>query len=112
MVGARNAVAGLLGLSLILVGVSFLAFGLASVLATTLGLAGGAAVTGLLLLLPPLLWAMFKRPSLPAPDTQTAPAGYESVWAGELARLAHRKPLLAVLVAIVAGAASTLLKRA
>jgi len=111
MFGARNAVAGLLGLSLILVGVSFLAFGLASVLATTLGLAGGAAVTGLLLLLPPLLWAVAKGPSQPAPDIQTAPAGPESVWAGELARLAQRKPLLAVMVALLAGAASTFMKR-
>lgn len=110
MVSARKAVAGLLGMSLILVGVSFLAFALASALATVLGLVGGAAVTGLLLLLPPLLWAAAEGPSRSSPDTAPA-VGYESVWMAELSRLAHKKPLLAVLLAVVAGAASSLLRK-
>lgn len=105
---ARKTVAGLFGLALILVGVSFLAFGFATVLAPVLGIAGGAAVTGGLLLLPPVLWAWSQ--SAPAADMQPA-AGYETVWASELSRLANKKPLLAVFVALIAGAASSLLRR-
>ena len=104
MVSARKAVAGVLGVALILVGVSFLGFGLASALAPVLSLAGGAAVTGLLLL-PPLLWALAKGPS-PA-EPQPATNGVETLWLTELTRLAVKKPLLAVLVAIAAGAAQS-----
>ncbi|MDR3527820.1 MAG: hypothetical protein P4L57_11110 [Rhizomicrobium sp.] len=102
MVSARKAVAGVLGVALILVGVSFLGFGLATALAPALSLAGGAAATGLLLLLPPLLWALAKAPAPEEP--QPAAHGVETLWLSELTRLAVKKPLLAVLLAIGAGA--------
>lgn len=106
MVSAKIAVAGVLGITLILVGVSFIAFGLASALTTFLGLAGGAAMTGLLLLLPPLLWALALGPSPSSADVHQPTGNYESLWITELSRLAQRKPLLAVVVAVVAGAAN------
>lgn len=109
MVSARKAVAGVLGMALVLVGVSFLGFGLASALAPFLSLAGGAAVTGLLLLAPPLLWAIAKGPS-PAP-APPASAGLETLWMAELSRLALKRPLLAVLVGVAAGAAGSVLHK-
>ncbi len=109
MMSARKAVAGMLGVALILVGVSFLGFGLASALAPVLTVAGGAAVTGVLLLLPPLVWALAKGPTQNV-TTQPEPA-LEGLWLGELSRLALKKPLLAVLVAVAAGAARSLLRK-
>jgi len=108
MVSARKAVAGVLGVALILVGVSFLGFGLASALTPFLSLAGGAAVTGVLLLLPPLLWALAKSP---APEAQPPANSLETLWLTELSRFALKKPLLAVLVAVAAGAARSLWRK-
>jgi hypothetical protein len=111
MMSARNAVAGMAGLTLILVGVSFLGLGVTSALEPVLGLAGAAAVTGVLLLLPPILWAAAKRSSPVATDARRPMTGYEDLWIAELSRLAHKKPLLAVLAAFAVGAASSLLRK-
>jgi len=102
-------VAGVLGAALVLVGIAFLGYGLASALGPVLGLAGGAAVTGLLLLLPPILWSLAKPPSLFAAPPQRT--GYEHLWIAELSRLADRMPIFAVLIALVVGAANGLLRR-
>jgi hypothetical protein len=102
-------VAGVLGAALVLVGVAFLGYGLSSALGPVLGLAGGAAVTGLLLLLPPIMWTLAKPPSLSAAPPQRT--GYEHLWIAELSRLADRTPFIAVLIAVAVGAANNLLRR-
>ena len=59
--GARIAAAALLaviGLTLIVFGVGFLAYAMATALAPSLGVAGGAAVTGAVFVVPPFLWAI------------------------------------------------------
>ncbi len=106
---SRKTVTVVFGAALILVGVFYLGSGLAMALAAVLGLAGGAAVAGLLLLLPPLLWAAAAG-RLASAEPQR-PARGETLWIDELTRLAPRKPLLAVLLAVAAGAVGSLLRR-
>ncbi len=108
---ARSTVASVLGVALILVGISFLGFGLATALTPILGIAGGAAVTGLVLVLPPLLWALIKAPARAAADAPRTTVGYETLLISELSRLANKKPLFAVLIAVMTGAASSILRK-
>ena len=57
-IAAAMVVLGLIGLLLIVFGVWYLAFALAAALAPSLGVAGGAAVTGGVLVGPVFLWAI------------------------------------------------------
>ena len=98
-------------MALILVGVSFLGFGIASALATILGIAGGAAVTGLLLVLLPLLWALIKAPAPLAADAQRSTVGCETLLISELSRLVNKKPLFAILIAVMTSVASSILRK-
>jgi len=106
-----KAVLGLIGAALIFFGVAFLGAAIAVALLPRLGVAGSAAVTGLILLLPPCIWgvaAAFRDPdSLPRRSEPTV----ENAVVALLSRLAREKPLLAVLGATLFGAAEVLLSR-
>lgn len=67
---AATAVLALIGVAQILVGVCLLGYGLAATLELSLGVAGGYAMAGAIMLAPPLIWAVIKtwvRPT-PRPD--------------------------------------------
>ena len=99
------------GAALNFFGVAFLGAAIALVLEPRLGVAGSAAATGLILLLPPCIWGVataFKGPdSLPRQSEPTV----EDAVVTLLSRLAREKPLLAVLGATLFGAAEVLLRR-
>ncbi len=108
---AAVAVLGLLGAALIFFGVAFLGAAILLALQPRLGIAGGAAVAGLVLLLPPCIWGTatgFRRSVTrpPRPDDT-----YESAAAALLSIFARDKPLLAVLAAAIFGATDLLLRR-
>ena len=106
-----KVVPALIGAALIFFGVAFLGVAIALALEPRLGVAGSAAVTGLILLLPPCIWGIataFRGPDLvprrPEPTVENAVVTL-------LSRLAREKPLLAVLGATLFGAAEVLLRR-
>ena len=106
-----KAVLGLIGAALIFFGIAFLGAALALALEPRLGVAGSAAVTGLILLLPPCIWGV--ATALRAPDLlprRTEPT-VENAIVTLLSRLARDKPLLAILGAAFFGAAEVLLRR-
>jgi hypothetical protein len=106
-----KAVLGLTGAALVFFGIAFLGAALALALEPRLGVAGSAAVTGLILLLPPCIWGVaagFRRPEYlpPGPDHTV-----ESAAVRLLHSLVRDKPLLAILGAAFFGAAEVLLRR-
>ena len=105
-----KVVPALIGAALIFFGVAFLGAAIALALEPRLGVAGSAAATGLILLLPPCIWGVatvFRGPDLlprrPEPTVENAVVTL-------LSRLAREKPLLAVLGATLFGAAEILLR--
>jgi hypothetical protein len=102
-----KAILGLFGAALIFCGVGLVAVALTIALQTRLGMPGGAAVAGIILLLPPLGWALVYR--WPAPPAPTVTA--ESAVVALLSVVARDKPLLAILGAGLFGVAGVLLKR-
>ena len=106
-----KVVPALIGAALIFFGVAFLGAAIAVALEPRLGVAGSAAATGLILLLPPCIWGVataFRGPdSLPRQSEPTV----ENAVVMLLTRLAKEKPLLAVLGAALFGAAEILLRR-
>jgi len=107
MAGIKKAGLGLFAAASILVGVGFLGLGLDTALQTVLGLAGAAIATGGLLLLPPLLWLVAGGYGLPRAQSRQPVGRTDDVLVTELARLAMKRPLLAVLAAALVGAASS-----
>jgi predicted membrane-bound spermidine synthase len=106
-----KVVPALAGAALNFFGVAFLGAAIALVLEPRLGVAGSAAATGLILLLPPCIWGVataFRSPdSLPRHSEPTV----ENAFVTLLTRLVYEKPLLAVLGAALFGAPQVLLRR-
>ena len=110
---ARNAkaVPALIGAALIFFGVAFLGAAIALALEPRRGVAGSAAGTGLILLLPPCIWGIataFRGPDLLSRRSEPT---VENAVVTLLSRLAREKPLLAILGAAFFGAAEVLLRR-
>lgn len=89
-------------------GIGLLGMALASALAAMLGIAGGYAVAGLVLLAPPLLWALITR--LSQARKPPAPADNELTRV-LLAAVAKEVPWIAIVGAGLAGAANLFLNR-
>ena len=101
---AAGAVLALIGVAMIVFGVGFLAYAIATVLAPSLGVAGGAAVTGAIFVGPPFIWAvivlLLRRPARPKPAI--APAG---LWMALFTAIARETPWVAVVGAALVAAA-------
>jgi hypothetical protein len=104
---AAAAVLALIGVALIFFGVGFLAYALASALAPSLGVAGGAAVTGAIFVVPPFIWALIML-SLrrPVPKPIIPPNG---LWMALFAAIARETPWVAILGAGLVAAAEIFL---
>jgi len=87
-------------------GIGLLGMALAAALAATLGPVGAYAVTGAVLLVPPLVWALTLRLSRPKP----APVNNELTRV-LLAAVAKETPWIAILGAGLAAAANMFLNR-
>ena len=106
-----KAVPALIGVALIFFGVAFLGVAIALALQPRLGGAASAAVTGLILLLPPCIWGIataFRGPDILSRKSEPT---VENAVVTLLSRLAREKPLLALLGATLFGAAEVLLRR-
>ncbi|HVE04300.1 MAG TPA: hypothetical protein VNB30_09615 [Rhizomicrobium sp.] len=106
---AAAAVLALIGLALLFFGVGFLAYALATALAPSLGVAGGAAVTGAIFVVPPFFWAVIilslRRPK---PKPIVAP---DSLWMALFAAIAKETPWVAIVGAGLVAAAEIFLSR-
>ncbi len=103
-----TAFMGLIGAALVLFGVAFLGAAIMLALQPHLGGAASAAIAGLILLLPPCLWAAamgFRAPPPPPPRPTL-----ERAVVALLSGLARDKPLLAVLGAALFATADVVLK--
>jgi hypothetical protein len=89
-------------------GIGLLGMALAGALAKALGTVGGYAVTGVVLLAPPLLWALITRLSQPR---KAPPAVDNELTRVLLAAVAKETPWIAILGAGLAGAANMFLNR-
>ncbi len=106
---AAAGVLGLIGMALIFCGVGFLAYAMASALAPSLGVAGGAAVTGAIFVVPPFFWAIIilsLRRAAPKPIV--APG---SLWMALFAAIARETPWVAIIGAGLVAAAEIFLSR-
>jgi hypothetical protein len=96
---AALAVLGIIGGLLLFFGVGLLAYGLATALAPALGIAGGAALTGGVFVVPPFVWAiiilLMRRPPAPAP--QPAAAASNNLGLALFAAVAKETPWIAIL---------------
>ncbi len=95
-----------MGLALVFAGVLMLPLALAAALAPYVGQAWAYAVTGAILLVPPLLWATIVSLSRPAPPPQ--PTGMLGLALGVLGRSA---PWGAILSGAISGAVQAYLSR-
>jgi hypothetical protein len=89
-------------------GIGLLGMALAGALAAHLGTVGGHAVAGVVLLTPPLLWAVVTRLSRPP---KPAPAPENELTRVLLAAVAKETPWIAIIGAGLAGAANMFLNR-
>ena len=89
-------------------GIGLLGMALAGALANALGMVGGYAVAGVVLLTPPLLWALITRLSQPRRSPQPAENELTRVL---LAAVARETPWIAIIGAGLAGAANMFLNR-
>ena len=102
---AAAAVLALIGILLLFFGVGLLAYALATALAPSLGVAGGAAVTGAIFVGPPFVWAVIMlslRPPPPPPKPAIAPTG---LWMTLFAAIAKETPWVAIVGAALVAAA-------
>jgi hypothetical protein len=98
------------GIALVFFGVGLIGLGIAASLEPFIGAAWADAVTGILFLLPPLIWAIAIvsiRPARPAP----ANAGARQIMTAIVAALAKETPWIAIVGAGLAGAADLFLNR-
>ncbi|MEI9996445.1 MAG: hypothetical protein WDM91_17745 [Rhizomicrobium sp.] len=106
---AASAVLGLIGLLLLVFGVGFLAYALAAALAPSLGVAGAAAVTGGVLVAPPVLWAIIVLLLRSAPKPKPAAAPMGGLWTVLFAAIAKETPWIAIAGAALVAAAEIFL---
>jgi hypothetical protein len=104
---AAAAVLALIGVALIFFGVGFLAYALASALTPSLGVAGGAAVTGAMFVVPPFIWAVIML-SLRRPKPKPVIAA-NGLWMALFAAIAKETPWVAILGAGLVAAAEIFL---
>jgi hypothetical protein len=106
---AAAAVLALIGLALLFCGVGFLAYALATALAPSLGVAGGAAVTGAIFVVPPFFWAVIilsLRRTKPKPIVVPG-----NLWMALFAAIAKETPWVAIVGAGLVAAAEIFLSR-
>jgi hypothetical protein len=96
------------GIAMAFFGIGLLGMALASALTAALGLVGGYAVAGVVLLTPPLLWALITRLSQPR---KPSPAAENELTRVLLAAVARETPWIAIIGAGLAGAANMFLNR-
>jgi hypothetical protein len=89
-------------------GIGFLGMALASLLVKAVGPVGGYALSGVVLLVPPLVWAVVTH--LSRPKKQPTPANNELTRV-LLAAVAKETPWIAIIGAALAGAANMFLNR-
>jgi nitrate reductase gamma subunit len=106
-------VLGLIGLLLIIFGVGYLVYALAMALTPALGVAGGAAVTGGIIVGPIFLWAiiilLLRRTPPPAKAAQTQASN--GLWLALFAAIAKETPWIAIVGAGLMAAAEMFLTR-
>jgi len=90
-------------------GIGLLGMALAAALVTVLGTAGGYAVAGAVLLVPPLIWAIITR--LTRPRRQQAPPVNNDLTRVLFAAVAKETPWVAIIGAGLVGAANLFLNR-
>jgi len=90
-------------------GIGLLGMGLASALVAWLGTVGGYALAGVVLLLPPILWAVIVH--LTRPKKPAAQIGGNELTKVLLAAVAKETPWVAIIGAGVAGVANMFLNR-
>jgi hypothetical protein len=90
-------------------GIGLLAMALAAALVTVLGTAGGYAIAGAVLLVPPLIWAIITR--LTRPRRQQTPPVNNDLTRVLFAAVAKETPWVAIIGAGLVGAANLFLNR-
>jgi hypothetical protein len=108
---AATAVLAIIGFLLIVFGIGFLAFALAAALAPSLGVAGGAAVTGGVFVGPVVLWAIIILLLRRAPPRKPAPAANSGLWLALFAAIAKETPWIAIVGAGLMAAAEMFFAR-
>src|SRR5215831_7551375 len=103
-----KAILAAAGMAMAFFGIGLLAMALASALAKTLGVTGGYALAGAVLLVPPLIWVIVKRSSRPKKRAGTADNELTRVL---LAAVAKDTPWLAIIGAGLVGAANMFMNR-
>jgi hypothetical protein len=103
-----KAVLAAIAIAMAFFGIGLLGMALASALVAWLGPVGGYALAGVILLLPPLLWAVVTH--LSKPPRRPQPQGNELTRV-LLAAVAKETPWLAIIGAGLAGAANMFLNR-
>jgi hypothetical protein len=106
---AAAMVLALIGVALIFFGVGFLAYALATALSPALGIAGGAAVTGAMFVVPPFIWAIIMLAlRRPRPRPVVPP---DSLWMALFMAIAKETPWVAIVGAGLVAAAEIFLSR-
>jgi hypothetical protein len=103
-------VLGLICASLVFFGIGMLGYAIAAALVPALGLAGAAAVAGVIFVVPPFLWAILLV-ALRPPRRPMASGGSAELFTAVIAGLAKEVPWIAIVGAGLAGAAEMILKR-
>ena len=103
-----KAIWAVAGIAMAFFGIGLLGMALASALEKTFGTVGGYALSGGILLVPPLIWAIVTR--LSRPRKQPSPANNELTRV-LLATVAKETPWVAVVGAALVGAVNMFLNR-
>jgi hypothetical protein len=98
-------------IALVFFGVGLIGLGIAASLEPFIGAPWADAVTGVLFLLPPLIWAIAIVSTRPARPAMSANSGSRQIMTAIFAALAKETPWIAVVGAGLAGAADLFLNR-
>jgi hypothetical protein len=98
-------------MALVFFGIGLLGLALAAFLSAHFGAAGGDAIAGAVLLVPVLLWGVFKMLSRPAKPVAPQNNGTREVINALFAAVAKETPWIAIVGAGLAGAADMFLNR-
>ena len=104
-----KAVLAAIAIAMAFFGIGLLGMALASALVQTLGVVGGYALAGAVLLVPPLLWAIVIHTM--RPKRRRAQDGGNELTKVLLAAVAKEAPWIAIIGAGLAGAANMFLNR-